>query len=45
MGRHGKPIVGTGGLRLHINRFMGKMGEMGVDVGEDVWFLCPRRDV
>ena len=24
---------------MYRNGFMGKMGEMGVDVGEDVWFM------
>ena len=29
MGKHGKSIVGTGGLVVCRNGFMGKMGEMG----------------
>ena len=45
MGRHGKAIVGTGGLRVYRNWLMGKMGEMGKILWKSVGSLCLDRDV
>jgi len=43
--KHGKSIVDAGRLNLHRSRFMGKMGEMGVDVRKSLGFLCVGRGI